>query len=47
MIFNIVNDGQKKTPMHVGLSEIVDDICRSKELIQITNYESYGTLSEL
>ena len=37
MIFNMVHNGQKKTPVHVGLSETVYDICRSKELIQIMN----------
>ena len=37
IIFNMVHNGQKKTPMHVGLSETVHDICRSKELIQIIN----------
>ena len=37
IIFNIVHNGQKKTPMHVSLPETVHDICRSKELIQILN----------
>ena len=35
MIFNMVHNGQKKTPVHVCLSETVHDICCSKELIQI------------
>ena len=34
----MVNNGQKKTPMHVGLSETVHDICRSKELVKIMNH---------
>ena len=38
MIFNMAHNGQKKTPMHVGLSETVHDICRLKELIQIMNH---------
>ena len=37
IIFNIVHNGQKKTLMHVSLSETVHDICCSKELIQILN----------
>ena len=37
IIFNIVHNGQKKTPVHVSLSETVHDIYRSKELIQILN----------
>ena len=37
MIFNMILNGQKKTPMHVGLSETVHDIYHSKELIQIMN----------
>ena len=37
MIFNMAQNGQKKTTMHVGLSETVHDICRSKELIRIMN----------
>ena len=51
MIFNMVHNGQKKTPMHVGLSETVHDICRSKELIQIMNRmglcQSYDEVEQL
>ena len=51
MIFNVVHNGQKKTPMHVGLSETVHDICHSKELIQIINpmglCQSYNEVERL
>ena len=37
MIFNMVHNGQKKTPVHVCLSETVHDACRSKEPVQLMN----------
>ena len=33
----MVHNGQKKTPMHVSISQIIHEVCRSKELIQIFN----------
>ena len=50
IIFNVVHNGQNKTPMHAGLSETVHDICRSKEIIQINRMglcRSYDEVEQL
>ena len=35
--FSLAQNGQKKTPMHVSISQSIHKVCRSKELIQIFN----------
>ena len=37
IVFNLVQNGEKPTPMHVSLSESIHDVCRSKKLIRIVN----------
>ena len=37
IVYYLIHNGQKKTPLHVSLCECVYDTCRSKALIQIKN----------
>ena len=37
IVFNLIHNGEKKTPMHVSISQTIHEVCRSKELIQIFN----------
>lgn len=37
IVYYLIHNGQKKTPLHVSLCECVYDTCRSKTLIQIKN----------
>ena len=38
IIYNLIHNGKRKTPMHVALSEAIHDTCRSKKLIRIMNH---------
>ena len=35
IVFSLVHNGQKKTPVHVSISQTIHEVCRSKELIRI------------
>ena len=37
VIFNIINAGQRKTPLHTAIAQSIHDTCKSKNLIQIFN----------
>ena len=37
IIYYLIHDGQKKTPLHTSQSQCIHDISRSKTLIQVTN----------
>ena len=37
ILFYLVHNGSKKTPLHVSLCQTIHDTCRSKSLIQIMN----------
>ena len=37
IVFNIVHNGQNKTPLHVSLSEAIHGACKSKKPIKILN----------
>ena len=38
IIYNLIHNGKRKTPMHVALSEAIHDTSRSKKLIRIMNH---------
>ncbi|XP_057301781.1 uncharacterized protein LOC130636171 isoform X1 [Hydractinia symbiolongicarpus] len=37
IVFNLIKDGQKKTPLHTAIAQCIHDTCKSKNLIQILN----------
>ena len=37
IVFNLVHNGRKNVPLHIGISQSIHDKCRSKQLIQIFN----------
>ena len=37
IIFNLIHNGQSKTPFHTAISQSIHDTCKSKNLIQIFN----------
>ena len=37
IVFNIINGGQRKTPLHTAIAQSIHDTCKSKNLIQIFN----------
>ena len=37
IIFNIINIGQCKTPLHTAIAQSIHDTCKSKNLIEIFN----------
>ena len=37
MVFYLIHNGKKKTPLHVALSVLIHDSSRSKKVIQIMN----------
>ena len=37
IIFNIINGGQRKTPLYTAIAQSIHDTCKSKNLIQIFN----------
>ena len=37
IVFNIIHNGQQKTPMHTAIAQTIHDTCKSKKLIQIMN----------
>ena len=37
IIFNIINGGQRKTPLHTAIAQSIHETCKSKNLIQIFN----------
>ena len=38
IIFNLIHNGRRKTPMHVALAEAIHETCKSKKLIRIMNH---------
>ena len=41
IVFNLVHNGKKRTPMHVSIAQAIHDVCRSKQLIQIFNHRGF------
>ena len=37
IVFNLVHNGRKNVPLHIGIWQSIHDKCRSKQLIQIFN----------
>ena len=37
IVFNLVHNGRKNVPLHIGISQSIHDKCRSKQLMQIFN----------
>ena len=35
IMYSLIHNGKRKTPMHVALSEAIHDTCQSKKLIRI------------
>ena len=42
IIFNLIHNGQRKTPFHTAISQSIHDTCKSKNLIQIFNRLGLG-----